>query len=248
MYKNNNMQNVDDLHSFIKLVNSFYNVNKLDESLYHIIDKLVLSEDDKKILIRRLVEILTINSKKISMYKVYYKILRLIMQIFSIIISFTMSVSTFSNNSPLSYVNLILLFILTLSTNIFFQSKIGEKYITYKKAYFKINNELWSYIMLINNYNGKTHQETINLFFTNLETIYSKEFMEILDLNKKIIQSVDNNKKFNKNDQLSSISIDDMLIDGNNRISNMDTLIYNIDINNNDINNNKLDDIENNNK
>jgi hypothetical protein len=165
------------------------------------------------------------------------------MQIFSIIISFTMSVSTFSNNSPLSYVNLILLFILTLSTNIFFQSKIGEKYITYKKAYFKINNELWSYIMLINNYNGKTHQETINLFFTNLETIYSKEFMEILDLNKKIIHSVDNNKKFNKNSQLSSIDIDDMLIDGNNRISNIDTIIYDNDSNNNEIKSNN--DIEN---
>ncbi len=79
---------------------------------------------------------------------------------------------------------------LTISTNIFFQSKIGEKYLTYKRAYIKINHEVWSYIMLINDYELDDHKNNLNLFLSNVEKLYNTEFMEILDMIKQSNNSI----------------------------------------------------------
>jgi hypothetical protein len=200
----------------ISLYNKINKVNNEmhDKNLSSIIEELDLNEFDKSIFYTRINEMLSTNIKKINKYKFYTKILRFVMQIFSIILTFTLSISSFIGESFMSYLNLILLFILTVATNIFFQSKIGEKYLTYKRAYIKINHELWSYIMLINDYDYGDHKSNLNLFLFNVEKLYNTEFMEILDMikqsNNSILSSAQgvlkskindgNNKTGNKND------------------------------------------------
>jgi hypothetical protein len=202
-------------------LNSLYNkINSEmhDKNLSLIVQELDLSEFEKSIFITRINEMLSSNANKINKYKLYTKILRFIMQIFSIILTFTLSISSFIGEPFINYLNLILLFILTVSTNIFFQSKIGEKYLTYKRAYIKINHELWSYIMLINEYEYDDHKNNLNLFLSNVEKLYNTEFMEILDMikqsNNSILSSAqgvlksklndDNNKIGNKSNSIDS--------------------------------------------
>jgi hypothetical protein len=182
-----------------------------DKNLSLIVSELDLNEFEKIIFLTRINEMLTSNISKINKYKFYTKILRFIMQIFSIILTFTLSISSFIGESYINYLNLILLFILTVATNIFFQSKIGEKYLTYKRAYIKINHELWSYIMLINDYEYGDHKNNLNLFLSNVEKLYNTEFMEILDMIKQSNNSI-----------LSSAQsvLKSKLNDGNNKTDN----------------------------
>jgi hypothetical protein len=184
---------VDNDINYSNKLNNLYNKIKLemhDKNLSIIVNELNLSEFEKSIFYSRINEMLTTNINKINKYKFYTKVLRFIMQIFSIILTFTLSISSFIGQPFINYLNLILLFILTVSTNIFFQCKIGEKYLTYKKAYIKINHELWSYIMLINDYEYDDHKNNLNLFLSNVEKLYNTEFMEILDMIKQSNNSI----------------------------------------------------------
>jgi len=174
-------------------LNTLYNKLSLemhDKNLSLMVNELNLNEFEKSLFITRINEMLSTNIKKINKYKFYTKILRFIMQIFSIILTFTLSISSFIGQPFINYLNLILLFMLTVSTNIFFQSKIGEKYLTYKRAYIKINHEVWSYIMLINDYELDDHKNNLNLFLSNVEKLYNTEFMEILDMIKQSNNSI----------------------------------------------------------
>ena len=192
-----NNQGINDSKNYkkgkITSLNSLYknnNYEMCDKNLSLIVSELDLNDFDKSIFLTRINEMLSSNIKKINKYKFYTKILRFIMQIFSIILTFTLSISSFIGQSFMSYLNLILLFVLTVATNIFFQGKIGEKYLTYKRAYIKINHELWSYIMLINDYEYGNHKTNFNLFLSNVEKLYNTEFMEILDMIKQSNNSI----------------------------------------------------------
>ena len=192
----NNSVKQDNINTKNKKINSFNSLyNKINSEMYDknltlIVEELDLNKFEKSIFTTRINEMLSSNIKKINKYKLYTKILRFIMQIFSIILTFTLSISSFIGEAYMSYLNLILLFILTVATNIFFQSKIGEKYLTYKRAYIKINHELWSYIMLINEYEYGDHKNNLNLFLSNVEKLYNTEFMEILDMIKQSNNSI----------------------------------------------------------
>ena len=222
MNKSDKSKNISRLNSLYTKINS----EMCDKNVSLIVSELNLTEFEKSIFITRINEMLSSNINKINKYKFYSKVLRFIMQIFSIILTFTLSISSFIGEAYMSYLNLILLFILTVATNIFFQSKIGEKYLTYKRAYIKINHELWSYIMLINEYEYGDHKNNLNLFLSNVEKLYNTEFMEILDMikqsNNAILSSAQgilkskvndgNNKIGNKNDS-SDINDDNNLND-----------------------------------
>jgi hypothetical protein len=233
--RSNKSENISRLNSLYTKINS----EMCDKNISLIVSELNLTEFDKSIFITRINEMLSTNINKINKYKFYSKVLRFIMQIFSIILTFTLSISSFTGEPYMNYLNLILLFILTVATNIFFQSKIGEKYLTYKKAYIKINHELWSYIMLINEYEDGDHKNNLNLFLSNVEKLYNTEFMEILDMIKQSNNAI-----------LSSAQgiLKSKVNDGNNKVGNKDD---NSDINDNNENNEIInksilhDDIEN---
>jgi len=218
-----------------KIIN-LYNKNNIemtDKNLNAIIKELILTDFEKSIFYIRINEMLSNNLNKINKYKFYCKILRFIMQIFSIVLTFTLSISSFITNPFISYINLLLLFILTVSTNIFFQSKIGDKYLIYKKAYIKINHELWSYVMLINDYKYGDHKNNLNLFLSNVEKLYNTEFNEILDMIKQTNNSILTNAQNTFKSKLNN---------GNNKINN-DTSDNN---DTNDINDNDTTDLDNN--
>jgi hypothetical protein len=224
--------NTSQVKNKIGKSNNLYNINNskmYDKNLSLIVSELDLNEFEKSIFFTRINEMLTSNINKINKYKFYTKILRFIMQIFSIILTFTLSISSFIGESFINYLNLILLFMLTVATNIFFQSKIGEKYLTYKRAYIKINHELWSYIMLINDYDYGDHKSNLNLFLSNVEKLYNTEFMEILDMIKQSNNSILSNAQG---------VIKSKLNDGNNKTDNNnsydlnDESFINIDENN----------------
>ena len=193
----NNSTNLNNCNSnfdmFIDVVLQYFNINHRDESFFDIIKTLDINENDKKILFRRITELLQKNSIKIKKYKLYMQTLKFIMMVFSIILTFTSSFASFVNWNILNYINLGILFSITLSTNVFFQNKIGDKYIIYKKANLKINSEIWSFIMSTNLYSNKTHEENLQFFYSNIEHIYNSESMEILEIIKK-----SNNPQHNK--------------------------------------------------
>lgn len=205
---NNNNLNTDNddldnnFDNFMDSVLTYFNIYKKDKSFCNIIKTIDLEESDKKILFRRIIELQETNTKKIKKYNIYTSVLKFIMTVFSIVLTFTISLVSFINWKALYYFNLILLFFITLSTNIYFQYKIGDKYIIYKKSYLKINFEIWSFIMSTGLYINKTHKECLHLFYSNIENIYNTETTEILDIIKKsngLKQTYDEINFINKN-------------------------------------------------
>jgi len=226
---------IDSSKNLINLYGKI-NAEMHDKNLNSIVQKLNLNDFDKSIFYVRINEMLYNNTRQISKYKHYTKILRFIMQIFSIVLTFTLSISSFINNIYVNYFNLLLLFILTVSTNIFFQSKIGDKYLIYKRAYIKINHELWSYVMLINDYNIGNHKDNLNLFFSNVEKMYNLEFNEILDMikqtNNSILSSAQNamKSKLNDGNNKSNINNDNTENNDNSTSDNDDNSIQNVKV------------------
>jgi hypothetical protein len=176
------MENTSNFETYVILIDKFFRNNSNDKGLKYILSMLELNETDKIIFYRRIMEILTHNKYKTKKYKKLMYISKYSMITLSAIISFTTTIYSFQRLYFLNYINIILMFLLTLITSLYFQSNIHEKYITVKKANIMIINEMWSYIMLINSYNTLTHREALNPFFTNIEKIQNNKEVEFLDL------------------------------------------------------------------
>jgi hypothetical protein len=174
------------MKEYISRINMRFNNNKNDETFNEIVMSIDLDDNNKKIFIRRISEILINSKKKCKMYNIVLTTLRYILQIFSAVLTFTLSINSLTTIPYLNYINLAILFILTLTTNIYFQSKLGEKYITVKKSYNKVVKELWSYISLSGSYSGKSQQENLTLFYNTIDKIIEQENNAVINIDREI--------------------------------------------------------------
>ena len=175
-----------DMKEYISRINMRFNNNKNDETFNEIVMSIDLDDNNKKIFIRRVSEILINSKKKCKIYNIVLTTLRYILQIFSAVLTFTLSINSLTTIPYLNYINLAILFILTLTTNIYFQSKLGEKYITVKKSYNKVVKELWSYISLSGSYSGKSQQENLTLFYNTIDKIIEQENNAVINIDREI--------------------------------------------------------------
>jgi hypothetical protein len=175
-----------NIREYINKINIKFSNDNNDETFNEIFMDIDLDDYNKKIFIRRVSEILINNGKKCKIYNTVLTILRYILQIFSAILTFTLSINSLTNVPYLNYINLAILFILTLTTNIYFQSKLGEKYITIKKSYNKVLKELWAYISLSGSYSGKSHQENLTSFYNTIDKIIEQENNMVINIDREI--------------------------------------------------------------
>jgi hypothetical protein len=175
-----------DIREYINRVNINFSNNNNDETFNELVMNIDLDDNNKKIFIRRISEILINNGKKCKIYNAVLTTLRYILQIFSAVLTFTLSINSLTTIPYLNYINLAILFILTLTTNIYFQSKLGEKYITIKKSYNKVVKELWAYIALSGLYSGKSHQENLTLFYNTIDKIVEQENNAVINIDREI--------------------------------------------------------------
>lgn len=180
----------NDMKEYINRINTHFNNDYNDETFNELVMDIDLDDQNKKLFIRRITEILIKNGKKCKMYNTVLNTLRYILQIFSAVLTFTLSINSLTTISFLNYINLAILFILTLTTNIYFQSKLGEKYITIKKSYNKVVKEMWAYISLSGSYSGKSHQENLNTFFNNIDKIIEQENNTVINIDREIDRSI----------------------------------------------------------
>lgn len=175
-----------NIREYINRVNINFSNNNNDETFNELVMNIDLDDNNKKIFIRRISEILINNGKKCKIYNAVLTTLRFILQIFSAVLTFTLSINSLTTIPYLNYINLAILFILTLTTNIYFQSKLGEKYITIKKSYNKVVKELWAYISVSGLYSGKSHQENLTLFYNTIDKIIEQENNAVINIDKEI--------------------------------------------------------------
>jgi hypothetical protein len=174
------------MKEYISRINTRFNNNNNDETFNEIVMDIDLDDNNKKIFIRRISEILINSKKKCKIYNIVLTTLRYILQIFSAVLTFTLSINSLTTIPYLNYINLAILFILTLTTNIYFQSKLGEKYITVKKSYNKVLKELWAYISLSGSYSGKSQQENLTLFYNTIDKIVEQENNAVINIDREI--------------------------------------------------------------
>lgn len=184
------MSSNNDIKEYINNINIRFNNTYNDETFNELLIDIDLDLQSKKLFIRRISEILIKNRKKCKLYNIILNILRFILQIFSAVLTFTLSINSLTTIPYLNYINLAILFILTLTTNIYFQSKLGEKYITIKKSYNKVVKEMWAYMSLSGSYSGKTHQENLHIFFNIIDKVIEQENNSVININKEIDQGV----------------------------------------------------------
>jgi hypothetical protein len=186
------MSGNNDIKEYINNINIRFNNTYNDETFNELLIDIDLDLQSKKLFIRRISEILIKNRKKCKLYNIILNTLRYILQIFSAVLTFTLSINSLTTIPYLNYINLAILFILTLTTNIYFQSKLGEKYITIKKSYNKVVKEMWAYMSLSGSYSGKTHQENLHTFFNIIDKVIEQENNSVININKEIDQGVRN--------------------------------------------------------
>jgi len=186
------MSGNNDIKEYINNINIRFNNTYNDETFNELLIDIDLDLQSKKLFIRRISEILIKNRKKCKLYNIILNTLRYILQIFSAVLTFTLSINSLTTIPYLNYINLAILFILTLTTNIYFQSKLGEKYITIKKSYNKVVKEMWAYMSLSGSYSGKTHQENLHTFFNIIDKVIEQENNSVININKEIDQGVIN--------------------------------------------------------
>ena len=182
-----------NIREYINRINNRFSNDNNDETFNEIVMDIDLDDYNKKIFIRRVSEILINNGKKCKIYNTVLTILRYILQIFSAILTFTLSINSLTTVPYLNYINLAILFILTLTTNIYFQSKLGEKYITIKKSYNKVLKELWAYISLSGSYSGKSHQENLTSFYNTIDKIIEQENNMVINIDREIDKTMNSN-------------------------------------------------------
>ena len=175
-----------NISEYINRVNMKFSNNNNDETFNELVMNIDLDDNNKKIFIRRVSEIIINNKKKCKIYNAVLITLRYILQIFSAVLTFTLSINSLTTIPYLNYINLAILFILTLTTNIYFQSKLGEKYITIKKSYNKVVKELWAYITVSGAYSGKSHQENLTLFYNTIDKIIEQENNAVINIDREI--------------------------------------------------------------
>jgi hypothetical protein len=193
-----------DIKEYINRINTRFNNNKNDETFNEIVMSIDLDDNNKKIFIRRISEILINSKKKCKIYNIVLTTLRYILQIFSAVLTFTLSINSLTTIPYLNYINLAILFILTLTTNIYFQSKLGEKYITVKKSYNKVVKELWAYISVSGSYSGKSQQENLTLFYNTIDKIIEQQNNTVINIDREIDRTMNSS---NGNNNMSKIKL-----------------------------------------
>lgn len=186
-----------NIKEYINRINIKFSNDNNDETFNEIVMDIDLDDYNKKIFIRRVSEILINNGKKCKIYNIVLTTLRYILQIFSAVLTFTLSINSLTTIPYLNYINLAILFILTLTTNIYFQSKLGEKYITIKKSYNKMVKELWAYISLSGTYSGKTHQENLTSFYNTIDKIIEQENNMVINIDREIDRTMNSSNGSN---------------------------------------------------
>jgi hypothetical protein len=208
-----------DMREYISRINTRFNNNNNDETFNEIVMDIDLDDNNKKIFIRRISEILINSKKKCKIYNIVLTTLRYILQIFSAVLTFTLSINSLTTIPYLNYINLAILFILTLTTNIYFQSKLGEKYITVKKSYNKVLKELWAYISLSGSYSGKSQQENLTLFYNTIDKIVEQENNAVINIDREIDRTMSSGGNGNNNIPKMKLGSknDDSKIDNKNK-------------------------------
>jgi hypothetical protein len=82
------------IREYINRINTRFNKN--DEKFNEIVMSIDLDDNNKKTFIRRISEILINSKKKCKIYNIVLTTLRYILQIFSAILTFTLSINSFA--------------------------------------------------------------------------------------------------------------------------------------------------------
>lgn len=196
-----------NIKEYINRINIKFSNDNNDETFNEIVMDIDLDDYNKKIFIRRVSEILINNGKKCKIYNIVLTTLRYILQIFSAVLTFTLSINSLTTVPYLNYINLAILFILTLTTNIYFQSKLGEKYIAVKKSYNKVVKELWAYISLSGSYSGKSQQENLTLFYNTIDKIIEQENNAVINIDREIDRSMSSGNGGNGNNNMLKMKL-----------------------------------------
>ena len=83
-----------NIREYINRINNRFSNDNNDETFNEIVMDIDLDDYNKKIFIRRVSEILINNGKKCKIYNTVLTILRYILQIFSAILTFTLSINS----------------------------------------------------------------------------------------------------------------------------------------------------------